>query len=398
MLVACLGCGAAARPPAAARTGEPVVQAELEPEPEAEAPPDPPEHPPPAPGVAATQISVASTHACARMADGTARCWGRNDYGQLADGTRQPTERAVTIDLGAPIDAITAGDGFTCLSIGGDVQCLGEGGDGQLGTGPIEEAPRRWVPVRGVSRARAIDGGMGYACAVIDGGAVRCWGNNDYRQLGDGTSERRVGSVAVRGLTGAIGLAASDNFACVVRDDESLWCWGANMTRTATRVDLAEVRAVSVAPGGGTGCAVAGGLAHCWGANESGQAGVDPYGDEELARVDAPRRVEGLSGVVGVAAGVRHACALLEDHTVRCWGAEETLPGFAESCLRPTRNRSRGGSAAQWRYCPEPTPVTALPPVAALDAAGDRTCALTTDGAVYCWGPGAPARIDLEPR
>jgi alpha-tubulin suppressor-like RCC1 family protein len=98
------------------------------------------------------EIAAGGYHTCARLSDGTVRCWGHNEYGQLGDNTQ--TSRLVP------------------------------------------------VAVSGLSGVAEIVAGASHTCARLSDGTVRCWGNNDYGQLGDNTQTSRLVPVAVSGLSG----------------------------------------------------------------------------------------------------------------------------------------------------------------------------------------------------
>ena len=157
--------------------------------------------------VGASKITADSAHACALLnPGGTIKCWGWNGDGRVGDGsyTRRTTPSPVAITNA--ID-VSAGAGTTCaVLLGGGIKCWGTNSRwddgtiaGQLGDGT--NTAQRNTPVDVVSIATATSVALGYwhACALLNGGAVKCWGANDYGQLGDGTTEDRLAPVSVRG-------------------------------------------------------------------------------------------------------------------------------------------------------------------------------------------------------
>lgn len=282
---------------------------------------------------------------------------------------------------------MAAGDGFVCFRMrDGTVRCAANP-DRRLGGETLDDL---WVEVSGVQGAIDIAAGSDFACAVVTGGGVRCWGSNEYGELGDGTTEARDGPVAVEGVTGAVDVEVG-GFACARLEDGTVTCWGANMTPTASDIGLSDAAGVAIE--GLTGCAwTEEGDVWCWGANESGQAGLEPYPeydadqfvapDPRFDQLPEPRRVFG--GAQHVTLGDRFGCGLF-DGEVRCWGAEWSHPRASEDALRPTRNRSgRGGSAAQWRYSATPSRVGDLCDATAIDAGGRGWCAIRESGDVAC--------------
>jgi hypothetical protein len=177
----------------------------------------------------ATQLSVGLRHSCARMADGTVRCWGQNGSGQVGDDSGLSA-----VDTGALVlevegaTAVAAGGGHTCALLeGGTVKCWGANSSGQLGDGTNSSQPVAG-PVLGLANVTAIEAGHSHTCAIVAGGKVRCWGSNSSGELGDGTTEERWNPVEVSGLEGANALAAGGSHTCALLANGRVWCWGSN--------------------------------------------------------------------------------------------------------------------------------------------------------------------------
>ncbi|MBN1439624.1 MAG: hypothetical protein JW929_09465 [Anaerolineales bacterium] len=256
-------------------------------------------------------IGTKEDHTCTASIEGGVQCWGYNEFGQLGDGTR--TSRSVPVDvpgLAAVVWEVVTGWGHTCiLSEDGAVRCWGNNEYGQLGYG--QEATLRLAPVDVLglqSGVIGISAAGAQTCALLNGGAVRCWGNNKYGQLGDGTTEIRLGPAAVAGLgQGAARVAAGWNHTCAVMGNGELKCWGWNyygqlgdetkilQTRPVNVRRLME-DAVEAALGWAHTCAItAGGSVKCWGRNDSGQ-----LGDGTTIDSPVPLAVVGLSGTSGL--------------------------------------------------------------------------------------------------
>ena len=137
--------------------------------------------------VQAKQIAPGDWFTCAVLDAGSARCWGRNDVGQLGNGATTSTSMLIAVGNLSNVVEISAGSGHACAVLtDGTVQCWGSG-PGMLavdGAAPADLPP---VAVEGLSNVVEIAAGPGFTCARLSDGTVRCWGGNDSGQLGDGT-------------------------------------------------------------------------------------------------------------------------------------------------------------------------------------------------------------------
>ncbi len=287
-----------------------------------------------------TQVAAGAFHTCA-VQNGTPYCWGMNDRGQVGGGTTFPKydlrQPVVNVPAGG-FSALVPGGRHTCAFKGtGEVYCWGANDRGQLGQGAVDgnthQAPLQVASLAGVT---ALASGRYHSCAVT-GGAVRCWGANDFGQIGNGLSG--VGSneplpVTSGSFTGAFALAAGGEFSLAIATgapDPELWGWGANAfgqlgldappdVQLAPTLATISVKPTAVAAGYAHTCALkfdgVSGSLKCFGANASSQLG-DPLGN----KVDVTFGV--ASPPVQVAAGHDHTCAVLKDGRLFCWGLND---------------------------------------------------------------------------
>jgi len=175
----------------------------------------------------ATAIAAGGSHACALLTGGSVRCWGSNFSGQLGNGTttNDPIPTPVVVSGITTATAISAGNGNTCaLLTGGSVRCWGDNYYGQLGNGTTTNSSTP-VAVSGITTATAISAGGYHTCALLTDGSVRCWGYNNYGQLGNGTTTDSSTPVAVGGITTAIAISAGGYHTCALLTGGSVRCW-----------------------------------------------------------------------------------------------------------------------------------------------------------------------------
>lgn len=339
-------------------------------------------------GGSVAEIATSGFHTCALMDAGGVKCWGQDGSGQLGNGIIHWHSTPIdVIGLDTDIASITAGPFHTCAATRqGEGRCWGANGDGQLGDG-THELRLRPVEVGGLNRRIDMFApGRRHTCALTRNKEVWCWGANTRGQLGDGTNKKRPKPVKVAGLNGgAIAITAGDEHTCALTEEGAVKCWGYNRHGQLGDGTTEKRRLAPVDTSGLSGgiAAVAAGYSHtcaltrqggvkCWGTNRYGELG-DGTTERRLTPVD----VIGLTeGVEAIAVGYYHACALMGNGMVKCWGADEggQLGNGGDEPGRVTEN-------------PIPVDVIDLPPgIIAITAGGSHTCALARGGAVKCWG------------
>jgi alpha-tubulin suppressor-like RCC1 family protein len=321
------------------------------------------------------QISVGGDHVCVLTTAGGVKCWGQNGLGALGDnfacGTVCPTPVDVT-GLQSGVVAITSGWSHSCALVEVNppdddhrATCWGYNHYGQLGEGHLcsthicPEPEQVTGLEEGVSQ---ISAGALHTCAVLNSGSVKCWGLNVEGQLGEGTNDEYHPTpldVCAPGesepcaafLSGAAAVTSGLWHTCAAMTSGTAYCWGLNAegqlgdgSVTSSRVPV-PVCAIddsvpcadqldtvaSISAGWGHTCALqSGGTPSCWGSADFGQLGNGISGGTNDSVV--PRNVcasgsgaacPSLGGVTQVSAGFEHACARMQDTSVRCWGAND---------------------------------------------------------------------------
>jgi alpha-tubulin suppressor-like RCC1 family protein len=240
--------------------------------------------------------------------------------------------------------------------------------------------------------ATAIALGAHFACALIGGGSVNCWGGNSYGQLGDGTTVPRPVPVAVSGISKATAVATGGLHTCALIATGGVECWGYNAggqlgdNSTTNRSVPGPVDGIS------TAVAVSGGLYHtcallssgsveCWGYNYDGQLGDGSMTHESCPEGDCsttPVTVIGISTAVAIDAGDSQTCAVLVSGTIKCWGGN-WLGQLGDGNM--THQSCLDGDCST-----TPVTVAAITTAAGVAAGSDHTCAVLAGGAVNCWG------------
>lgn len=278
-----------------------------------------------------SQVTAGELHACALLTDHTIRCWGDNSFGQLGNGTLTDSPTAVTVSGISDATAVSAGMLFTCaLRSGGTVVCWGNNANAQIGNTTATYWPVATTPatVTGLSGVSAIASGGFHACALASGG-VKCWGDNSIYQLGDGNggpTKRSFSPVTPTGLgSGVSSIASGEQHSCAVVSG-AVKCWGDNTygqlgnnttTNAASPVSVSSVStAADVAAGYVFSCArLTSKAVQCWGRNGEGELGNGTSTDSLV-----PTSVAGLSTAASISAGGVNASAVLTSGLLMTWG------------------------------------------------------------------------------
>jgi alpha-tubulin suppressor-like RCC1 family protein len=333
--------------------------------------------------LSAVAIAAGNDHACALTSAGGVKCWGVNEYGELGIGTTDHTSHPYPADvpgLTSGVTAIAAGDFETCAAMSGGVKCWGRNNYGQLGNGTTIDSS---VPVSVIgltSGITALAMGETHTCAVTSGGGAMCWGWNQPGALGNGSTVQSSTPVAVVGLTrGVTAVAVGQGHSCALTSRGAVKCWGFSEQLGNGSFGGVDSHTPVAVTGLGTGvtaitasaedaCAVtSAGSVKCWGVNAWGQLGVS----KAVVGALSPVSVVGLPrGAMGIAAGARDTCALMKGGGVKCWG--DNTDG--ELGNGTTTNSST------------PVVVSGLTGATAIAAGFLMTCALVNNGGAECWG------------
>jgi alpha-tubulin suppressor-like RCC1 family protein len=273
------------------------------------------------------------------------------------------------------------------LLSGGTIDCWGANEHGQLGdgthtgpqacyVGPCSTVP---VAVSGISEATQVASGDEHSCALLAGGHVDCWGDNTYGQLGNGATVESDVPVAVTGISEATQVAAGGQDSCALLSSGHVECWGlasqgelGNGSYFPVQSDVpVEVRhikdATQVSVGEDHACALlADGDVQCWGDNQDGELGLGNTTEE-----DVPKTVTGTAYASQVSAAGSQSCALHPGGNADCWGFDK---------------QGELGDGMAGGISDVPVEVSGLTGATQVAEGDDNGCALLTGGSIECWG------------
>ncbi|GAB2588879.1 chromosome condensation regulator RCC1 [Paractinoplanes abujensis] len=339
----------------------------------------------PAPvGTATTwrSISAGAAHTCGTRTDNSLYCWGANNWGQVGDGG--VTDQLSPVKIGASVwSAVAPGEiaNHTCaIRTDGTLWCWGVTGL------PL------FLPTRigtGTTWHQAATGDQ-FLCAIRDAGALYCFGQQNAGRLGAGDNVNHFLPTPVTTTAGTTfsEVTAGSYHACAVGTDTTMWCWGsASYGQTGQGNNIQQNSPVqimnpatgwtSVSAGALYTCAVrSDSTMYCWGQNAFGEMGQGVQGTPQTTPVAVTSPA--ATGWVQVSAGHQHVCALRTDTKIYCWASDGSgrlgLGSGAPPALTPTAVSGTGGY--MW-----------------VGLGADHSCALKTNGTLWCWGTGWNGRL-----
>jgi alpha-tubulin suppressor-like RCC1 family protein len=309
--------------------------------------------------------------------------------GALGLGLATPAAPAPARGIGKP----SLPSAFGPLTPGAS-QALGWGSasKGMLGNGTTEGNFLLPVAASGLSEVTAVAGGEWHSLALLSNGTVEAWGENEWGQLGDGTTTNKDVPVQVGGLSEVTAIAAGEDDSFALLKNGTVMAWGDNGYRLGIGLGgpencprgscskkpvlisgLHEVTAIATGQDHSLAL-LKNGTVMAWGRGQLGELGD---GSTEVSAV--PVAVSGLSEAVGVAAGSAHSLAVLKSGKVMAWGSNSNGQLGTGSTTGP---ETCGGSACSTK----PVEVSGITETAAVAAGGSHSLALLKGGTVKAWG------------
>ena len=320
--------------------------------------------------------------------DSRSFCWGAdvNDY----EGGAGDASKAVAIsEIEAPWDNLYGATG--CALVGGTAYCRGPNEFGQAGPGNDVGPVLMWGAVFGNHSWQSLAVAEGHRCGVRAEGDVYCWGANAMGELGLAQADLEWHHpTQISGGGQFSGVSTRGQHSCAYRADV-VYCWGSGTkgqngdgnsvdSNAPVLVDnsLGSGDWTAVATGNEHSCGIRGGEVYCWGANSLGQVGDETAVDRSTPRLVSGQGVDGLVDFKQLSAGANHTCAVTQLSALACWGSGSS-----------GQDASIGTRTKMFRVG-DPDSAEEFSVVA---AGTSHTCAVATNGAVYCFGENAAGQF-----
>jgi alpha-tubulin suppressor-like RCC1 family protein len=370
---------------------------------------------------------------CGIITLGHGYCWGLNNHGQLGavadsvcfqstEASTSATDTTKTAALPCSLSpkalvtslefsAVSAGDSSACgISLSGQALCWGKGTHGEIGNGSVGNRATPVVVAAGLNFS-AISVGGAHACALTTTNAAYCWGSDSTGQLGDLrqiNSTTPIPVVLNGGPATFAGISAGYRHSCGVGADGAGWCWGDNSfgqlgdgTQSSSQAPVQVAGGLSfkaISAGGDHSCGITtSGAAFCWGSNAAGQLGTGSVGDISATPVAVSggltfSRISASTGTVTTtppdSLGVSHRYKQGSGHTCALTTAGAIYCWGDDGDLQLGRGPFSGGAngvgltPAQVIGGQLPSTVTFV----SVSTGSRHSCGVGSDGAAYCWG------------
>ena len=347
-------------------------------------------------GIHTSVLATGSGHSCAILDNGSAMCWGLDNYGQLGDGgdatNRNKPTTYVSIEDGQSVTQIYAKQSRTCIVLNDNTaNCWGFNEDGQAGDDSTNtyKSPSAKVQFPDGKRVKSMGMGLKHTCAILEDDTLTCWGLDSHGALGNGNSDTSdkytPQTITTPSDRKVVKVEPGATHTCILLDDGGVMCWGRDnvgqlgngdtsdtIHAPSSNVALPEGRAATdLSVGDHHSCALLdNGSIACWGQNNYGQLGENTTTHRSIPIY--PHLPAG-SSAVSVEVGPYNSCAILENSSLYCWehnhygrlgigvsGGVYTTPMFVEG---PTN-------------------------IVDLSVNYDHACGLSENGSISCWARG----------
>ena len=350
-------------------------------------------------------LATGNSHTCAILENGSAMCWGLDNYGQLGDGGDatnliKPTS-FVSIDGGQTVAQIYARQLRTCIVLAdSSASCWGFNEDGQAGDDSTNtyKSPSVKVEFPQGKGVKSMGMGLKHTCAILEDDTLTCWGLDSHGALGNGDSDTSdkytPQTITTPSDRKVVKVEPGETHTCILLDDGGVMCWGRDnagqlgngdtsdtIHAPSSNVELPEGRAATdLSVGNHHSCALLdNGSITCWGLNNYGQLGENTTTNRPIP---VYAHLPTGSPAVSVSVGPHSSCAILENSSVYCWGHN---------------HYGRLGIGVTGGIYQLPMFVEGATNVVDLSLDYDHTCALSENGSISCWGRSKYGPLGIGP-
>lgn len=302
-------------------------------------------------------------------------CWGNT----VGDGTTNNLYIPTMIDKQTVYKNIYAGDWAVCGITNSDaLKCWGSNNSGQVGDGTTTDKLSPANIDSGTTYSKVILGIGDHNCGITNSGKLKCWGRNNYGQLGDGTTTNKLVPTLIDSSTNYIDVDVGSTSTCGITSAGVLKCWGDNSggilgdgtytNRLNPVIIDGGVTYQSVSSSMFSRCGITtSGIIKCWGANSQGQVGDGTYINR-----NSPTVVDAGTAYNYIVIKNQNACGVTSTSVLKCWGAN----GKGQLGTLSVSNSN--------------TPLTILSGTTfkTADIYNWTVCAISSNDKLYCWGDG----------
>ena len=339
-------------------------------------------------GTTYLSVSSGSYFSCGVTSGSDIKCWGYNEHGRLGDSGVELRRTPVAINSGYSFTKLALGSGPSVagLELGrsicglnslGELKCWGENKNGQVGVGSFGGSYSILKPVDQVNTFKDVSVGGNFSCAVSSAGQLKCWGKNNYGQLGDGTQVNKSSPIAVDEETTYSSIVASYGHACGITTAGALKCWGlnsygqlgdgTNQNKFMPQLIDSGVSYASISLGAYHSCGITTtGALKCWGNNFYKQLGS---GGSPMTST-SPMIIDSGVQYSKISLGYAHTCGITTTGVLKCWGYNNYS------------QLGDGGTAT----ASSPLVIDSGVTYSSIELGDNHTCAITSTGVLKCWG------------